>query len=250
MKVLITGASSGIGRDFAKLLVHDYDELILVAQDLERLNKVKEDLKKIPDKNIKVISMDLSSYENCIKLYEENKDIDLLINNAGFGDCGYFEKTDLDKDIKMINTNITALHTLTKLYLSDMVKKNSGHILNVASIAGFVPGPLMATYYSTNSYVIKLSESIKEELRTKKSNVRISVLCPGPVKTNFEKNANVEFMVSKKSSLKVASYAIKHMNRFYICPGFGAKLSRIGSKILPSSLIARFIYKVQRKRIR
>lgn len=250
MKVLITGASSGIGRDFAKLLVHDYDELILVAQDLERLNKVKEDLKKIPDKNIKVISMDLSSYENCIKLYEENKDIDLLINNAGFGDCGYFEKTDLDKDIKMINTNITALHTLTKLYLSDMVKKNSGHILNVASIAGFVPGPLMATYYSTKSYVIKLSESIKEELRTKKSNVRISVLCPGPVKTNFEKNANVEFMVSKKSSLKVASYAIKHMNRFYICPGFGAKLSRIGSKILPSSLIARFIYKVQRKRIR
>lgn len=250
MKVLITGASSGIGRDFAKLLVHDYDELILVAQDLERLNKVKEDLKKIPDKNIKVISMDLSSYENCIKLYEENKDIDLLINNAGFGDCGYFEKTDLDKDIKMINTNITALHTLTKLYLGDMVKKNSGHILNVASIAGFVPGPLMATYYSTKSYVIKLSESIKEELRTKKSNVRISVLCPGPVKTNFEKNANVEFMVSKKSSLKVASYAIKHMNRFYICPGFGAKLSRIGSKILPSSLIARFIYKVQRKRIR
>lgn len=250
MKVLITGASSGIGRDFAKLLVHDYDELILVAQDLERLNKVKEDLKKIPDKNIKVISMDLSSYENCIKLYEENKDIDLLINNAGFGDCGYFEKTDLDKDIKMINTNITALHTLTKLYLGDMVKKNSGHILNVASIAGFVPGPLMATYYSTKSYVIKLSESIKEELRRKKSNVRISVLCPGPVKTNFEKNANVEFMVSKKSSLKVASYAIKHMNRFYICPGFGAKLSRIGSKILPSSLIARFIYKVQRKRIR
>ena len=172
MRVLITGASSGIGKDFARLLVHEYDELVLVARDKEKLVKLKDELNKYPDRKIKIVTMDLSNYKNCIKLYEDNKDVDLLINNAGFGDCGYFEKTDLEKDISMINTNVVALHTLTKLYLKDMIDKNSGHILNVGSIAGFVPGPLMATYYSTKSYVIRLSESVREELRRKKSNVK------------------------------------------------------------------------------
>ena len=108
----------------------------------------------------------------------------------------------------------------------------------------------MATYYSTKAYVLKLSESIKEELKHKKTNVKISVLCPGPVKTNFEKTANVEFQISKADSFKVASYAIKHLNRFYICPSFGVKMARIGSKLLPSSLLAKFVYKVQKKRVK
>lgn len=250
MKVLITGASSGIGRDFATLLVNYYDELVLVARDKDRLKKLKDELNNIPDIKVKVIAMDLSDHKNCIKLYEENKDVDLLINNAGFGDCGFFDKTDLEKDVNMINTNITALHTLTKLYLKDMIKKDHGHILNVASIAGFLPGPLMATYYASKSYVVKLSESIRQELKERKSNVRISILCPGPVKTNFEKNANVEFQVSKKSSEKVAEYAIKHLNRFYICPGFLIKLSRICVRFIPTNLLSKFIYKGQKRRIR
>ena len=250
MKALITGASSGIGKDFALILSKSYDELILVGRDQNNLDKVKEEIESNSSSKVKTISMDLSDYNNCIKLYNENKNIDLLINDAGFGDCGCFEKTDLEKDIKMINTNITALHTLTKLYLGEMIENNNGHILNVASIAAFVPGPLMATYYSTKSYVLKLSESIKEELKHKKTNVKISVLCPGPVKTNFEKNANVEFEVSKKDSYKVADYTIKHLNRFYICPGISVKLTRFISKIVPSSIIAKFIYKVQRRRVR
>ena len=250
MKALITGASSGIGKDFSKILSNKYDELILVARDTKKLETVKKELESSSNSKIVTVSMDLSDYKNCIKLYNEYKGIDLLINDAGFGDCGYFERTDLEKDISMINTNITALHTLTKLYLSDMLKANKGHILNVASIAAFVPGPLMATYYSTKAYVLKLSESIKEELKHKKTNVKISVLCPGPVKTNFEKTANVEFQISKADSYKVASYAIKHINRFYICPGFGVKLTRFLSKITPNSLIAKFIYKAQKRRIR
>ena len=250
MKVLITGASSGIGKDFAKILIYKYDELVLVARNDERLKKLKEELCKIPDKRVKIIALDLSNRKNCEKLFEENKDIDLLINNAGFGDCGYFDKTDMDKDISMINTNIVAVHILTKLYLKEMIKNNKGHILNVASIAGFMPGPLMATYYSTKSYVLKLSESIRGELKTLNTNVKISVLCPGPVKTSFEKTANVQFQISKASSFKVANYALKHLNRFYICPGFSSKMVRIGSKILPNTLLSKLAYKSQKRRIK
>ena len=250
MKVLITGASSGIGKDFAKLLVHEYDELVLVARDKDRLKKLKDELNKVPDKRIKTVSLDLSDYKNCIELYEDNKDVDLLINNAGFGDCGYFDKTELDKDINMSNTNRTALHTLTKLYLKDMKKNKSGHILNVSSVAGFMPGPLMATYYASKSYVLKLSESIREELRRENSNVKISVLCPGPVKTNFEKSANVKFQISKANSADVASYAIKHLNKFYIIPSFSVRLARFGTKIIPNSILARFVFKVQKRRVK
>ena len=140
MKALITGASSGIGRDIAKELSKKGYDLVLVARDLEKLNEVKEEIKT----KVEIVSMDISSPENCKKLHEKYKDIDILVNNAGFGDCGYFDKTNLDKELKMINTNIVAYHVLTKLYLQDMKKRDSGKILNVASIAGFMPGPFMA----------------------------------------------------------------------------------------------------------
>jgi len=249
MKALITGASSGIGRDFANILINKYDELILVARNDDKLKKLKEDLNRIPDKRVKVIAMDISNYKNCVKLFEDNKDVDLLINNAGFGDCGYFNKTDLEKDISMINTNVVGLHTLTKLYLAEMIKRKKGHILNVASIAGFMPGPLMTTYYSTKAYVLRFSEAIREELKHLNTNVKISVLCPGPVKTNFENTANVNFTISKASSAKVASYAVNHLNKFYIVPGFKAKAVRVISKLLPNSLMAKLAYKSQKRRI-
>lgn len=249
MKALITGASSGIGKDFAYLLAKDYDELVLVARDGEKLKEVKNNLNRLPDKKVKTVSLDLSNYKSCVKLFEDNKDVDLLVNCAGFGDCGFFYKTDLEKDINMINTNITALHTLTKLYLADMQKNKKGHILNVASIAAFMPGPLMATYYASKSYVLRLSEAIREELKKSNSKVKISVLCPGPVKTNFEKNANVKFQISKANSADVAKYAIKHLNRFYICPGMTPKFLRVISKILPSSLMAKLCFKSQKRRL-
>ena len=144
----------------------------------------------------------------------------MLVNNAGFGTCGEFTDTDLDKELKMIDTNVTAYHILTKLFLQDMTKKNKGHILNVASIAGFMPGPLMATYYSTKAYVVRLTQSIRQELAMKESKVKVSALCPGPVRTNFNKVADVKFNVPGQSSEYVAKYAVHKMflNRTLIFP--------------------------------
>jgi short-subunit dehydrogenase len=245
MKALITGASSGIGREFAKILATKGYDLVLVARDEEKLNSLKNEL----NTNIKIITMDLSIEENCKKLHAENPDIDLLINNAGFGDCGNFTHTSLDKEISMINTNIVAYHTLTKLYLIDMKKVNKGHILNVASIAGFMSGPLMATYYATKSYIVRLSEGIREELKKEKSNVNISILCPGPVKTNFTKVANVKFNLREANSYNVAKYAINHLNKFYIVPGIDIKLARLGAKIFPSNIVSKVTYMVQKKKL-
>ena len=248
MKALITGASSGMGRDMAKILSQKGYDLILVARDEKKLEEVKKQLKT----ETKIVVMDISKEENCKKIYEENKDIDILINNAGFGDCGHFEETSLDKDIQMIHTNIIAYHILTKLYLKEMITKDSGKILNVASIAGFMPGPLMTTYYSTKNYVVRFSESIREELRRKKSKVQISILCPGPVDTNFNKVADVEFALKGLSSEYVAKYAINKFfkGKFYIVPGWKIKLARIGAKLAPASFVAKISYNMQKRKIR
>ena len=248
MKALITGASSGMGRDMAKILSQKGYDLILVARDEKKLEEVKKQLKS----ETKIVVMDISKEENCKKLYEENKDIDILINNAGFGDCGHFEETSLDKDIQMIHTNIIAYHILTKLYLKEMIKKDSGKILNVASIAGFMPGPLMTTYYSTKNYLVRFSESIREELKRKKSKVQISILCPGPVDTNFNKVADVEFALKGLSSEYVAKYAINKFfkGKFYIVPGWKIKLARFGAKLAPASFVAKISYNMQKRKIR
>lgn len=247
MKALITGASSGIGRDIAINLSKKGYDLILVARDLEKLNEVKSKLHT----NVEVVSMDVSNAENCKELHEKYQNIDILVNNAGFGDCGYFTKTSLDKELKMIDTNIVAYHVLTKLYLQDMKQKNSGKILNVASIAGFMTGPLMATYYSTKAYVVRLSEAIREELRREKSNVQISILCPGPVNTNFNKVADVQFALKGLSSEYVAKYAVDKLykGKFYIVPGWKIKLARFGAKIAPNNLVAKICYNMQRRKI-
>ena len=189
MKALITGASSGIGLEMARILSREGFELILVAREKEKLQKVQEEL----GKNVKIVVADLSNESKLKELYVlcKNDKIDVLINNAGFGDCGKFTETDLSKELEMIDVNIKAVHVLTKLFLKDMKKRNSGYILNVASMAAFAPGPLMATYYSTKAYVLRLTTSIYEELRRDKSKVVVSCLCPGPVKTNFNNVANV-----------------------------------------------------------
>ena len=252
MKVLLTGASSGIGKEMAKILNKKGYDLVLVARDEEKLKDVKNELEKEKSKNnIEIISMDLSKEENCIELCKRVRNVDILINNAGFGDCGNFTKTDLEKEIKMIKTNIVAYHILMKEYLKEMKEKNSGKILNVASIAGFMPGPLMATYYATKSYVVKLSESVREELKKEKSNVKISILCPGPVATNFNKVANVKFKIREANSQDVAKYAIKKMEqgKFYIVPGLDIKFAKIGVKIFPTNLVAKVCYMIQKRKI-
>ena len=248
MKALVTGASSGIGRDIAKELSKRGYDLILVARNVERLEEVKKQIQT----KAEIVSMDISKEENCEKLFQDYKDIDILVNNAGFGDCGHFEETSLDKDIQMIKTNIIAYHILTKLYLKEMIKNNNGKILNVASIAGFMPGPLMATYYSTKAYIVRLSEAIRTELKKKKSKVKISILCPGPVNTNFNKVADVEFAIKGLSSEYVAKYTVKKFlkGKFYIIPGLSIKFAKIGAKIAPTNLVSRVSYKMQRRKLK
>ena len=247
---LITGASSGIGRDMARDLAQRGYNLILVARDKERL----EELKKEFNVEVTTISIDLADSNNCKELYNEVKNkfekIDILINNAGFGEFGFFSETNLDKEISLINTNITAVHILTKLFLKDMKEVDEGIILNVASIAGFLPGPLMAAYYSSKSYVLRLSQSIREELKKQKSNVKISVLCPGPVNTNFNNVAGVKFGLPAFTSEHVAKYTIKQMlkNKFLIIPGITIKLTAVASKIIPSVILSKFVYISQKKK--
>ena len=193
---------------------------------------------------------DLSNEENCIKLFNKHKKIDLLINNAGFGLFGEFSKTNLDKELNMIDLNVKAVHILTKLYLKEMIKKDSGRILNVASTAAFLPGPLMSTYYSTKSYVYELTTAIFEELRRIKSNVKVSVLCPGPVNTNFNNVAGVNFAIKGLSSDYVTSYALDKMfkNKLVIIPGFANKLAKVACKFASLRLLLKVDYNIQRKK--
>ena len=248
MKVLITGASSGIGKSMAYYLDGKGYDLVLVGRNREKLETIKKELSG----KVEIVAMDVSSYENCIELHQKVREVDILINNAGFGLFGEFKDTSLEKELEMIDVNARAVHILTKLYLKDMVEKDSGRILNVASIAGFMPGPLLATYYATKNYVVSLSYAIKEELIRRESKVSISVLCPGPVRTNFDDVAGVKFSLKGLDSDYVAKYAIDRMLRgkFVIIPGFTIKLLRVLAKIIPDSILVRFVYKSQRRKRR
>lgn len=246
MRALITGASSGIGRELAIILSKKGYDVVLVARDEKKLKNVS----KLCKTKTYIEVMDLSDYKNCIKLFNKYKDIDLLVNNAGFGLYGEFVNTNLDKELNMIDLNIKAVHVLTKLYLSSMVKKDNGRILNVASSAAFMPGPLMSTYYSTKSYVYRLTVAIYEELRRNKSNVKVSVLCPGPVSTNFNNVADVKFAVKEDDCKKVCKYAVDKMfkNKLVIIPGMSMKIIVFLTRFLPVKLVSKIDYNIQRKK--
>lgn len=247
MKALITGASSGIGKEMAYYLDKLNYELILVARDEKALIEVKSKCQ-----NAKIIALDLSKIENVQKLYEETKEenIDFLINDAGFGLFGYFNETSLDKELNMINVNITALHTLTKLFLKDMINKNSGTILNVASSAGFFAGPYLSTYYATKNYVLKLTMAINEELRMLNSKVKIGALCPGPVDTNFNNVAGGHFNTKALTSTYVAKYGIDNVikGKMIIIPSLKMKLGVFFSRFLPYRLQLKILYSIQKNK--
>jgi len=250
MKALITGASSGIGEQLSYVLSNYGYDLILVATEKKKLDEVA---KKCTTET-KVIICDLRKEENVIKLYEQVKteNIDLLINNAGFGLFGTFDETDLNRELEMIDVNVKAVHILTKLFLKDFIKKDSGRILNVASSAGFMAGPKLSTYYATKNYVLKLTLAIYEELRRKKSKVHINALCPGPVDTNFNKVAKGTFAMKGLSSKYVAEYAIKKMfqNKLIIIPSLKMKLGIFGTRLLPTKLLLKITYRIQDRKTR
>ena len=242
MKALVTGASSGIGYEISKYLAKRGYDIIVVSRNRQALENLKNEIKT----NVQIACMDLSVVDNCVKLYENFKDenIDVLINNAGFGMYGNFDILDMNKEIEMINVNILACDILTKLFLKDMKKRDSGYILNVGSIAGFMPGPLMSSYYASKSYVVKLTQAIRKELKKSKSGVSVSVLCPGPVNTNFNNTAGVKFAVRPLSSEYVAKYAVDMLfkKKLVIVPGFTIKLARF------FSILAEITYYIQTKK--
>lgn len=249
MKALITGASSGIGRDMARILANKGYSLILVARRIDRLQELKNELKNT---EVEIIQLNLSDKENCIRLYEQVKDkgVDFLINNAGFGLAGEFISSELEAELRMIDTNIVAVHILTKLFVKDFVERDSGIILNVSSSAAYMAGPLMSTYYATKNYVRRLSQAVYQELREKNSNVKISVLCPGPVNTEFNSVANVKFAIKGLSSEYVANYAINKAlkGKLSIVPG---KIMKIGVFLLrftPEKLMLKVSNNIQRKK--
>lgn len=249
MYALITGASSGIGRDMVIELAKRKYDLLVVARRTDRLNALKQGIETKYGVKVTVFSLDLSILENIQKLFDETKmlEIGVLINNAGFGKAGLFEETNLKDDLKMIDLNIKSLHALTKMYLPIMKK---GHILNVSSIAAFQPGPRMAPYYASKSYVLSLSRAINYELKKQKRNVYISTLCPGPVKTEFSEVANVDFQMSGMTSKKCAKTAIKKMfsKKEVIVPGIMVNLTMKFSKILPVRLRMAVVYKIQKRK--
>ena len=249
MKALITGASSGIGKNMAYVLANKGIDLILVARSKEEMLKIKDNVKV----NVDVIEMDLLKEKNVYKLYDMCKDkcVDILINNAGFGLFGLFTETDLDRELEMINLNIKAYHILTKLFLKDFVEKDSGYILNVASSAGFMAGPRLSTYYATKNYVLKLTMAINEELRQSGSHVVMSALCPGPVNTNFNKVANGEFSIKEASPKFVAEYAIDKLfqKKMLIIPTLRIKLGIFLLRLVPYRLQLSFCYHIQGKKL-
>lgn len=249
MKALITGASSGIGKNMAYVLANKGIDLILVARNKDELLKIKANVKV----NVEVIELDLLKEKNVFKLYEMCKDrnIDILINNAGFGLFGLFTETDLARELEMIDLNIKAYHILTKLFLKDFVEKDNGYILNVASSAGFMAGPRLSTYYATKNYVLKLTMAMNEELRQSGSNVVVSALCPGPVNTNFNKVAHGEFSIKEASPKYVAEYAINKLfkKKMIIIPTFRIKLGIFLLRILPYRIQLIYCYHIQGKKL-
>lgn len=248
MKALITGASSGIGASFARYLSSLGYDLILVARNKDKLQELQKELKT----DVKIVVADLAQESKIKELYVlcKNDNIDILINNAGFGMFGDFDTTDMQGEMEMIDVNIKAVHMITKLFGKDMIKRNKGYILNVSSSASFQAGPLMATYYATKAYVTRLTVALYEELRRRKSKVHVSCLCPGPVKTNFNDVANVEFAMKGLDSDYVAQYAIKKMfkNKLIIIPGTKMKLAVFFNRFVSNKYAAKVVYRFQKKK--
>lgn len=254
--VLITGASSGIGLEFATLFAKDGCHLVLNARNESRLQEIANELTTKYGVKVTVAVKDLSIPESADELISElasaGIEVDVLINNAGFAAYGPFNETSWKEEKDMIQVNIMALTALTKQLLPGMIKRNSGKILNVASTAAFQPGPLMAVYYATKAYVLSFSEAVNYELRN--TNVSVTALCPGATATNFEKRANLEssrlFQSGAMEARAVALEGYKALmeKKSLQIPGFKNKALANLVRILPRKTVLKIVHYVQDKK--
>ena len=252
--VLITGASSGIGYELAKLFKRDGYNLILVARDKEKLQMAVDKLNNEKNKII-MLDVDLSredEVDKLIKYINKNEiDINILVNNAGIGSFGEFAEIDWKTEEKLIDINIKALTKLTKYFLPKMIEKKSGGILNVASTAAFASGPRMATYYASKAYVLNLTEALHEEV--KEYGINISCLCPGPVRTSFQSKAGIKKSEKAKKYLMNADIVAKvgydkfKKGEVIIIPGFKNKVLVNANKLLPRAISRKIILKTNKK---
>jgi len=248
MTALITGASEGMGREMALILSDAGYDLVLSARNRENLEKTAQQCKG----KTRIIPADLSDPDQAKALYAQLKDsdIDLVINNAGVGAFGRFQDTDLDRELSMIDLNIKSLHILTKLFLRDFLVRDAGSILNVASLAAFVPGPMHAAYYASKTYVLHLTEAIYEELRQQGSRVYIGAFCPGPVRTGFNDRAGAGRAVTGIDARPAAEYAIRMMNRkkLIIMPDWKLRVVCFVQRLLPVKVVLRMTALFQKMR--
>lgn len=248
---IITGGTEGIGLELAKLFAAEKHNLIIAARNQKRLEEVKKEFENEYEISVEIIQADLSVDKACEKIIktveEKNLIVDNLINNAGIGSFGFFNEAEDGFEEQLININIIALTNLTKYFLKDMIKRGCGGIMNVASTAAFVGGPKMALYYSSKAYVLSLTEALHEEVKS--FGVRVSCLCPGPVKTSFQEKSGIKKSEkAKKYLMDVEDVAKEAYLGFFkgkaiIIPGYKNKLLVLGNKLIPRSLSRKIILK-------
>ncbi len=231
---LITGASSGIGAEFAKIYAKRGYGVILVARRTDRLTELASQ----QETSTRIISCDLRDRQAALELYDMVYDlnVEIVVNNAGFGAVGRYEQIDIEKQLDMIDLNCTAVSAITYTFLKDFRYRDCGAILNVASSAGLMPGgPNMAMYYATKAFVVSLTNSINDELKSSGSHVKISALCPGPVDTEFDSVAGVSFSmkgITPKYCAMCGAYGLDHGERIII-PETRFKLLKTAAKLTP-----------------
>ncbi len=254
--VLITGATTGIGYELARLFAMNGYNLVIIARNRAQLERLQKQWENEFSVKIHVIVKDLSKQsaieEIMDSLEEHNIDIDILINNAGFGLFGPFIETPIEQELEMIQVNIVALTYLTKCLIPKMLRKKRGKILNVASIAAFQSGPLMSVYYATKAYVLSFSEALTNELA--EHGILVSVLCPGPTHTQFEKRANLEqsklFQRNVMNPEEVAKIAFRQFmkGKTMIVPGATNWILVRSTRLLPRKMVTGIVRKIQSER--
>lgn len=255
--VLITGASSGIGLELAKIFAHHGFHLVLVVRRKEQLEQLASELQKADGVSCVVLTKDLTQPSAAQEIYQQLKsdfkEIDILVNNAGFGTYGPFFETDLREESDMIQLNISALTQLTKLFGREMKRRGRGKILNVASTAAFQPGPTMAVYYATKAYVLSFSEALREELRS--SGVSVTTLCPGPTTSGFQARSRLQGsrMVSGRVGAMMTSAEVAHLGfeglmkqRSIVITGFKNRLMANLVRFAPREFVLRAVHWMQR----
>lgn len=247
--VLITGASSGIGLELAKLFAADNSNLVLVARREEKLNHLATDLREKHDVEVQVVAKDLAHPIAAVEIHDALKSngtqVDVVVNNAGFGAVGQFAELDTERQVDMVQVNVTALTHLTRLLLPDMLERRRGGILNVGSTAAFQAGPGMAVYYATKAYVLSLTEALHEELLG--TGLKVTCLAPGPTETEFGADSGIDSSLLFKFGIKDAKRVAKsgyvgfRRGKAIVIPGLKNKLGAFGVRLGPRWLVRKIV---------